>query len=497
VTASLVHSLRWFRRGLGRFTDATGWTFRTAERHAENLLVETPWHKRVALLVSLFGLVAVFASLAVAFPESWWVDERFASRTGRYLSDDLVLVGLDEDYAERFGDAAPVRQEHLSQLLDALARYGPSTIAVDVLVKGRTADTAGFASFVAAAERASRSGVRIVLPSRIGGYGSDRRTGRDLRLLTSPPHPLDTLVYSGFVDYEVVVPQSQHTLLDLLRPVPAIREVPLLSSLEEHVRDDAGNGAEPPSLVGSFPFVAVAAHRRLIGRGTDPPRITQSQALRAIRDLRLPAAARNQVALGMIVRPVVIDYASPATPGGSGIRYYSSVDFLELDRRKEFAPGSLGGKLVVVAAVFPSRDGSDVARTPFGLVRGGVVHLHAIDTLLQGRYPTRLGALATVLLCVTLFGVVLKVARRSALVALIGTAGVAFAYIAVGFALFEHGIWLPLAWPIWASLLAGGVGATMPRPPLNPRQGPPTATAAPSIARSIPPRTVTGEARLE
>lgn len=402
--------------------------------------------RRLEIALGVFAFIGLFASLALIAPESWWVDQRFAAREGQPLADDLVLVGLDETYAEQFGYPTTTPKAYLARLVDALVPYGPSTIAFDVLVGPAEPDSLGLAAFVRAVAEAERRGVRIVLPARIGGYGASRVTGHGLRVVVTPPPPLDTLTHSGYVDFQVTLEPDNLPLQGLLSPAPAVRELPLLARLDLQRPGDARN------IAASFPLVAVVAHRGwLPSRAAAPATLSDAEASAVIDSLRLrigPAFVGEQLA--------PINYATPATQVSDQVRYFAASDVLT---PYEGELAQVRNRLVLIAAVFPSPDGADVARTPFGNVRGGIVHLYAMDTLLRGRYPRALGSFFTLLLAGFVFFGVLLGWRWAVVPALGWSALVLFLYVIMGFSLFEQqDLLLPMAWPVWAGLLATALG---------------------------------------
>ncbi|MEL6612149.1 MAG: CHASE2 domain-containing protein, partial [Bacteroidota bacterium] len=241
-------------------------------------------------------LAGLFVSLLLLAPESWWRDQRIAARDGTPLSDELMLVGLDAAYAERFGGAAAVPKAYLAQLVDALLPHEPSVIAFDVLVGPYEPDSVGLDAFRRAVERAIAQGVEVVLPARTGGFGADRTRGRWLRTLAVPPAPLDTLTRSGYVDYPVTYEGGQTALQNLLAYNPTVRAFPLA------VRLDPATPLERHSVAASFPVVAVASHRGWLPEGAASPLAFSDDEVQSVLDsLQL---ATNSVVLGEQLAPL-------------------------------------------------------------------------------------------------------------------------------------------------------------------------------------------------
>jgi CHASE2 domain-containing sensor protein len=172
------------------------------------------------------------------------------------------------------------------------------------------------------------------------------------------------------------------------------------------------------------------------------------EVLRAFRAPGAPPEGSPYQGFGELVAPLHYEAALSQTNGG--LAYYPSDRLPKTD---------IEDRLVLVASVFDKPDQSDTARTPFGSVRGGIVQLHAIDTLLRAAYPTYMSKWAAGLLCVGLFIVVLSGWTRGVIVGTCWTVFVLGGYVAIGFIAFAaFSVMVPVSWPLWSGLVAAATG---------------------------------------
>ena len=393
---------------------------------------------RLSAVIRITSLASLLAALAVALPESRWEEWRFTPEG--LLSDEVVLVGLDGGYTERYGPDEPVSRRHLAALIDTLSTLGPSVLAIDVHVGNPSAVPEEATLLYSAIERAARRGVRIVVPIRLGGYGANRVSGRGLRVLTPPV--LDTLAIQGYIDYEAE--RDRRPLQALFAP-PAVRSFPVAA------------GVPRGPVVLSFPVAAVLAHRGLLAAGDT---LDREKAGTLLRSLGAPIEA---IALGDGEHTAPLHYEALATPGAGGLSYFPSDD--PPTTRK-----AIEGRLVLVAVVFPSADGLDTAQTPFGPARGGLVHAYALDTMLREVYPRALPDWTTIPLAAAL--VVLSVIGwlHSSAAGVGGAAAAITVYITAGFWLYaEAHLLIPMAWPVWSAVVGTAASAIFFRPGSAPR----------------------------
>lgn len=379
-----------------------------------------PQELRLKILLDIIALVAIVGGILSVFPEERWEAGRFAARNGRAFDSDLVLVGLDQAYATNFGEEVDVDAEYLSTVVRSLSDLGARVVAVDVLI-GPRVEAQNVRLLVAAVQYAKSKGTTVVFPIRTGGYGADRKAGRRVSILARPPLAIDSLVRTGYSEFALVTPASG---LDRLLGPPAALDLPLLIRTADGV------------LVPSFAMAAVSAFE-----GNDRESDVEDW-LRAV-------GIESRNVLGEIQVP--LDYRSPPVP--PNVRYLASEEVVSATGRL----GRLSDSLVLVAGLYDA-NGKDEARTPYGTVRGGVVHLHGIDTLLRQSWPRRWPPAA-----VALYALILAVACatswwKSQPVGL-ATLMVAFILVfAVGIIGAEAGSPGPMAWPIRLALLGSLIG---------------------------------------
>ena len=386
-------------------------------------------------LVTLFGLPV---AVGIAFPESWWTERRIGLRADPALavpfSDEVLLVGLDERYDERYDHPATTSKAYLARVVRALARHRPTCIALDFRFGPSDEGRPGFDAFVAAARSAADSlGVPLVYPALLG------RPGGEVDVVLERPASLTGTGYSGYVSVDApsLGPGSAAA-------APVFRDVPLLTSLS------GGRFAV------SFPLVAVALQRdrSLLPRGRAVPYVLPDSAAadRLLAGLGLGGLSGSR-------RPPLVDYAGPPS-ARFGLAYLSSEDLL----RERVGPGTppgdaIAGRIVIVAKTTASPDGSDVVRTPFGVLRGGTSHLYAVDTLLRGGGLGRPPLAATVLLTALVFGLVAAIWTRGLVSALVLSLFAGFVYVAGCFLAFTTaGVLVPMAAPIDAGIVAALLG---------------------------------------
>jgi CHASE2 domain-containing sensor protein len=426
-----------------------------ASRPRRRALVENSVHARLEALLGALSLLVGLLVLARQFPESWWTDARYAIRQDGDFADEVVLVGLDERYVERYGHAASTPISYLTRLVRVAAAQGPATVALDFKVGPAEAKATGFDDFVAAVQDAQRRGVTVVLPTLLA-----RRNGNDVVVRQPPPALADT--EGGFVNWSEVAESGGPGILQA-------RDFPVAARL-------TGN-----CHMLSFPVSAVASHRRLL----------PATSARCWGVGTLDNAAIEQVLAGVGVRRppprrIALDFIGSVAES-SGLTYLSSEEILTPSARSIALAGQLRNKLVLIAAVSPAPDQTDMAMTPYGEVRGGIVHLYAIDTLLRDAAPLRAAPILVLVIAAAVFVAVLGAWRRCGMSALPLTIVGLGTYVLLGFLLFPANLLLPIGWPLWAGLSAaalgfvsyGGIGIpepdstaapTSPSPPVHARR---------------------------
>lgn len=406
--------------------------------------------ERLKILIPVASLVGLAAALAVGLSEERWIALRYSAPAAPEFHDDLVLVALDEPHAERTLYAPTLRLDLLAELIDSVAVRRPATLALDVLIEGTRIDTLGFAAYERALVRADSLDVRVVLPIRIGGYGAAFETGRNVRVVASPSATLDSLAVEGYVDYAVQYSDPAEGIAEAFLGPPAVLDVPLAAHLDDG------------TLRLSFAAAAAAAHEGTLDRDEGRGDLPLGTVDRALKAFGRPGLDRGEAS-------VPIHYEGPATPNGSGRPRVIPAD--ELAGPTATADvGPLHGALVLIAATYPSPDGSDTATTPFGIVRGGIVQFHALDTLLRRAYPVRWPQWPGYLLGAFLATLAIGLSRRSIRAGALVTLALLAVYLVAAFALAESSrTFLPMAVPVWGAFWGIVAGYVLGRHDPDPR----------------------------
>jgi len=443
------------------------------QRLRDSLDGATPKGRLDGLLTTV-AVASIALGVIAAFPESWWEAQRYVDPARTEFAADLVLVGLDESYAERVGYRVPTRLSLLADLVDSVAALKPKTLVLDVLIEGDRMDTTGFAAYERALARADADSIRIVLPIRTGGYGANRAAGSDLRVVAAPSGTLDSLAIEGYVDYEVVYRATSGLsgVADAVLGPPAVLDFPLAARLTDG------------TVRLSLPLAAAAVHEDSLGRDLGQGRVPHSTAVQILESFE-----RDPIGLGEVMAP--LHYEGVAAP--SRIRYVSAADLAGPDTVTPKDP--LTGALVLIAAVYPAPDGADTAETPYGRVRGGIVHLYAIDTLLRRVYPVRWSPWTGVIVAI-LFGIGVFVAwRRSRRLGAAVTAVLMVSTVVIGlWAAITRQVFVPMAWPVWGVLAGAGAGFVAGRRPRSPEHTVKTAPESVPEPTILPPEVSVSEA---
>ena len=400
------------------------------------------WSTRLPLLVGLVTLFGIPLTVSLAFPEAWWVERRFALRadpaTAVPFSSELALVALDERFTERYDHPETTSKAYLAQVVRALALHHPTCIALDFRFGPSDVGSPEFAAFVAAAQQAADSlDVPLVYPALLG------RPGGELDVVMEPPAALAGTGYSGSVSR--LVPAAGPDAA-----APPLREADLLTPL--------GDGR----FAASMALVAVALQQ-------NPSLLSGESRLRSVRQ-DSSSARRLLDSLGLgsqpLGRPILVDFAAPPLTR-FGLAYLSSEDLLRAHLPADSLDAQIENRIVIVAQTAARSEPGDVVRTPFGVFRGGLGHLHIVDTLLRGSVLRTPGRGAAALLALVLFGVVAVAWTARFAVALALTVTVGFAYVVACFLAFTGvGVLVPMAWPLDAGLVAAVLGFVLhARPP--------------------------------
>jgi adenylate cyclase len=366
------------------------------------------------LALALTGLWATALGLA-----HWRGDVRFLDRLEAAMTDlrtlargerappDLVtIVAIDDEVVQKRG-SYPLARSDLARIVDAIAKFEPQVIAVDLLLVDHGPDDGDQAlaqSFgtrptaIAAAAVFTQAKQSITAAARDGPLARLPRAERFLL-------PLDV-----FADHAAVGVANVTT-------------------------DQSGTPSAVPMLfrTGDRVEMSLALRVAALATGTDP----------TIEPDRLVLGGRSV--------PTDLDHVLPlAFYGRRGtIRTVSATAVLD----GELTRDAIQGRVVVIGATVTG--GGDFFPTPFDPVMPGVeiistaiAHLLTGDGILRDRSVRLVDAVAAVALALALVG--LLAWQRSA-VGLITMASVLLVFLATNSAAFAHGIWLSAAMPIAAA----------------------------------------------
>lgn len=393
--------------------------------------------ERVGALLTVLGLAAFFASTAALMPsiDAYWTKAALSLRAPRPFHSDLVLVGFEET-------SPPLTRPTLAAVLDSLVISRPSVVALDVSL-APDGDSTGTAALRAALERAEVSGVAVVAPVELA-LRRRSEAGRAYAVWGLPDSALVPHLHLGFVTYEGR--GLSRTPLSPAETAPLVLDVPWVVE-----RDDG-------RFLPSFPLIAVAAHDG-VWRARNRPR-PPTWGAEEVAGLvhAVGAVGGGDATVGATVeaarRPALIGAAAEA-PYEADLAFRTAGEVLA---GLGLSRGLLRGRVVLVADLVPRSDGVDMVSTPRQTARGGILQLFALDTLLSGASPRRVGPLWAVLFTVALC---LGVLRAWAHSDRRGAAATALALVALGVtavAVVQSGRILPVVPMAWWVLLAAVSG---------------------------------------
>jgi adenylate cyclase len=336
--------------------------------------------------------------------EGTLTDLRMLARGERAAPDVVTIVAIDDDAAGKAG--YPLPRADLAAIVDAIARYEPRVIAIDLLLLDRGNDLGDAALVQAFAKRPTAIAAAAIFPETTQLIA----TGEGGPLARLPQAEKFLLPLKAFADHAAVGVVNFTTDLS-----GAPRGFPMLFKTRDRVEL-------------SFPLRVAA-----LAAGAEP----------AIEADSLTLAGRHI--------PMDIDHVLPlAFYGRHGtIRTISAASVLsgEIDR------DAVQGKIVVIGATVTGA--GDFFSTAFDpmmpgveIVATAIAHLMTGDGILRDR-STR-GADAILAVALTLLLVALLAWRRSA-IGLISIAVVFLIWMAANFDAFSHGIWLSAALPVAAA----------------------------------------------
>lgn len=332
-------------------------------------------------------------------------DLRMLARGERAAPDVVTIVAIDDDAVGKAG-SYPLPRADLAAIVEAIARFEPRVIAVDLLLLDRGSDLGDAALVQAFGKRPTAIAAAAIFPETTQLIAA----GEGGPLARLPRAEKFLLPLKAFADHTAV---GVVNLVTDLSGTP--RGVPMLFRTSN-------------SIELSFPLRVAS-----LATGTEPTIEAGSVTL----------AGRHI--------PIDINQVLPLAPYGrhGTIRTISAASVLngEIDRE------AVQGRIVVIGGMVTG--GGDVFSTAFDAVMPGVeiistaiAHLMTGDGILRNRSTRVADAILAIVLTLLLVG--LLAWRRSAL-GLLSIAAVLLIWMAANFAAFSHGIWLSAALPIAAA----------------------------------------------
>jgi adenylate cyclase len=332
-------------------------------------------------------------------------DLRMLARGERPAPDLITIVAIDDDTVGKEG-SYPLPRASLAAIIDAIARFEPRVIAVDLLLLDRGNEQSDEALARALGRRPAAIAAAAVFPEATQLVGA----GDDGPLARLPRADKFLLPLKIFADHAAV------GVVNLTADTSGTpRGVPMLLRTGDKVQL-------------SFPLRVAA-----LATGNEPTIEADSLAL-----------AGRHISTD-------VDHVLPlAFYGHHGtVRTVSATSVLN----GEIAQEAVRDRIVVIGATVTG--GGDVFSTPFDPVMPGVEiistaigHLMTGDGIRRDRSTRAADAILAVALTLLLIGLLSW--RRNA-VGLLSIAAVLLIWIAANFTAFSHGIWLSAALPIAAA----------------------------------------------
>ena len=303
---------------------------------------------------------------------------------------EIVVIALDEAYAEqhRYPEVTP--RTYLDSLIRAVAAHNPSVIALDF--KFSTADLRDPA-FVSLCERLAAEtadGPIVVLPTAV------QQEQNWYRPLPFPPAHLRRHTLSGYANLRGQPVEAA----ELTRPMGPDR------------RPDSSIGQNRPSRIPSFALSALIAHTH-----PDSVRRAREEALRVPN----PASCSTN-AVGLGAGNTVWQAIDDATIDQTIQQFARQRETVRINFRGPVQAGTMNvhsaetllraptvladlvpGRLVLIGSTYADPEGKDTFDTVFGEMRGVEVHAAILDTLLGDRALRAISSWGTLVICLLLF----------------------------------------------------------------------------------------------
>lgn len=355
--------------------------------------------RRRLVRIWLIGLAASAAVTALSQTSYFEQKERAAldlvlKLTGRRLASDVVIVAIDDQAFDGFGQRQPIPRDYLARIVRGLRASGAAVVAVDIALTAPSSDAADTA--LAQAIEGFKDGAksRVVLPSILPPSGP-----------LAPGAVGDVLTF-GSPD---VMEDADHTVRRAVLMFPR-----------------SGGAVEPAFAV------AVAAR------------------LRAVE----PRAFVSTLEVGRRERTVPINFAGPAR---TFLTIPSDVVAALGDGGSDVAATNpFRDRVVLVGATFA--DSRDFFMTPHGRLPGVEVHANIVHMLLTRSFihpVTWLTSFVIQVTAVLVAGVIMVYARASVVNALCLVAPVLLAVPLSYLAFNSGGYWVDFALPVVTTKFLG------------------------------------------
>jgi adenylate cyclase len=331
---------------------------------------------------------------------------RMVTRGERPAPELLTIVAIDDDTVARTG-SYPLHRADLAGIVDAIARFKPRVIALDVLLLDRGNDGGDAALAKAFDNSPTVIAAAAVFPETRQSIAADEADP----LARLPKADRFLLPLQTFTDHAAV-------------------------GVANLIKDKSGTPRGVPMLfrTGDRIELSFALRTAALATGTEPVIDTDAVTL-----------ATRRI-------PTDIGHVLPLTFYGrhGTVRTISASRLLAGEAPSE----ALQDRIVVIGTTVTG--GGDVFSTPFDPVMPGaeivattIAHLVTGDGIRLDRFTRAVDAI--VALALTLLLVALLAWQRSAL-GLLTIAAVLVAWIAANLAAFSHGIWLSAALPLAAAM---------------------------------------------
>jgi adenylate cyclase len=338
-------------------------------------------------------------------PEGALTDLRMIARGERTAPELVTIVAIDDDTVEKKG-GYPLPRADLAAIVDAIARFEPRAIAVDLLLLDRGSDR-GDAALAQAFDKRPTAIAAAAVFSKARQSIATEESGPVARL---PRAEKLLLPLKAFADHAAVGVVNLTT-------------------------DDSGTPRGVPMLFRTDDKIELALPLRVAAMATNAEPTIEADSL-TLAGRRIPLDIGHVLPLAF--------YGRHGT-----VRTISAASVLD----GEIARETVRDRIVVIGASVTG--GGDVFPTPFDAVMPGVeiiataiTHLMTGDGILRDRSTRAADAILAIALTMLLVG--LLAWGRSA-VGLFSIAAVLLIWLVGNFAAFSHGVWLSAALPIAAA----------------------------------------------